>query len=114
MSAVDGRAAGSLIGQRIGKLDAAEKASAKTRYVHDIELPGMLHAAILRSTRVHALIRRIDTSRARALPGVHAVVTAADVPWQRPLGVGKETGVSERSRATRGSRACCPVSMPRL
>ena len=98
MSAVDERAAGSLIGQRIVKLDAAEKASGKTRYVHDIDLPGQLHAAILRSTRVHALIRRVDTSRARALPGVHAVLTAADVPDQRPIGVAKDHLPLKRDR----------------
>ena len=98
MSAVDERAAGSLIGQRIVKLDAPEKASGKTRYVHDIDLPGQLHAAILRSTRVHALIRRIDTSRARALPGVHAVLTAADVPDQRPIGVAKDHLPLKRGR----------------
>ncbi|CAG1770400.1 partial xanthine dehydrogenase molybdenum-binding subunit, partial [uncultured bacterium] len=79
-----------LIGKRIVKLDAPEKASGQTRYVHDLDLPGQLHAKILRSTRVHARIRRIDASRARALPGVHAVLTAADVPYQRPLGVGKD------------------------
>ena len=79
-----------LIGKRIAKLDAPEKASGKTRYIHDIDLPGQLHAKILRSTRVHARIRRIDTSRARALPGVHAVITAADVPYQRPIGVAKD------------------------
>ena len=79
-----------LIGKRIAKLDAPEKASGQTRYVHDLDLPGQLHAKILRSTRVHARIRRIDVSRARALPGVHAVLTAADVPYQRPLGVGKD------------------------
>ena len=79
-----------LIGKRIAKLDAPEKASGQTRYVHDLNLPGQLHAKILRSTRVHALIRRIDVAKARALPGVHAVLTAADVPWQRPLGVGKD------------------------
>ncbi len=79
-----------LIGKRIAKLDAPEKASGQTRYVHDLDLPGQLHAKILRSTRVHARIRRIDASRARALPGVHAVLTAADVPYQRPLGVGKD------------------------
>ena len=83
-------AAGSLIGQRIPKMDAPEKASGKTRYVHDIELPGQLHAAILRSARVHALIKRIDTSAARALPGVHCVLTAADLPGQRPIGVAKD------------------------
>src|SRR5512143_3061492 len=80
----------SLIGKRIAKLDAPEKASGQTRYVHDLNLPGQLHARILRSTRVHARIRGIDVAKARALPGVHAVLTAADVPYQRPLGVGKD------------------------
>ena len=83
-------AAGSLIGQRITKLDAPEKAAGKTRYLHDIDVPGQLHGAILRSARVHARIVRIDTSRAKALPGVHAVLTAADVPDQRPIGVAKD------------------------
>jgi xanthine dehydrogenase molybdenum-binding subunit len=84
------RAVPSLIGQRIRKLDAPDKASGKTRYIQDLELPGALHAKILRSTEVHARIVAIDTSAARALPGVHAVITAADVPWQRPIGVGKD------------------------
>ena len=83
-------AAGSLIGKRIPKMDAPEKAGGKTRYVHDIDLPGQLHAAILRSARVHARILRIDTTAARALSGVHAVITAADVPDQRPIGVAKD------------------------
>ena len=77
----------SLIGERIAKLDAPDKASGKTRYLHDLNLPGQLHAKILRSSRVHARIVRIDTHRAKALPGVHAVLTAADVPYQRPLGI---------------------------
>jgi xanthine dehydrogenase molybdenum-binding subunit len=80
----------SLIGQRIPKMDAPEKASGRTRYIDDITLPGQLYAAILRSSRVHARILRIDVSRARALPGVHAVITAADVPDQRPIGVAKD------------------------
>jgi xanthine dehydrogenase molybdenum-binding subunit len=80
----------SLIGKRIPKMDAPEKASGKTRYIHDINLPGQLYAKILRSARVHARIKRIDVSAARALPGVHAVITAADVPEQRPIGVAKD------------------------
>ena len=80
----------SLIGKRIAKMDAPEKASGKTRYVHDIDLPGQLHGKILRSARVHARILRIDTSKAKALPGVHVVITAADVPDQRPIGVAKD------------------------
>lgn len=79
-----------LIGKKISKLDAPEKATGKTRYVHDINLPGQLHAKILRAGAVHARIASIDTSAARALPGVHAVITAADVPWQRPIGVAKD------------------------
>ncbi|MSQ55174.1 MAG: xanthine dehydrogenase family protein molybdopterin-binding subunit [Betaproteobacteria bacterium] len=91
MGAADDPVAGeTLIGKRIRKLDAPDKASGKTRYIQDLEIPGALHARILRSTQVHALIVSIDTSAAKALPGVHAVITAADVPWQRPIGVGKD------------------------
>lgn len=80
----------SLIGKRIAKMDAPEKVEGKTRYIHDINLSGQLHAKILRSARVHAIIKSIDVSAARALPGVHAVITAADVPDQRPIGVAKD------------------------
>jgi CO/xanthine dehydrogenase Mo-binding subunit len=80
----------SLIGKRIVKMDAPEKIEGKTRYIHDINLSGQLHAKILRSARVHALIKSIDVSAARALPGVHAVITAADIPEQRPIGVAKD------------------------
>ena len=95
--------AATLIGQRIPKMDAPEKASGRTRYIDDITLPGQLHAAILRSARVHARILRIDVSRARALPGVHAVITAADVPGQRPIGVAKDhlPLKTDRVRSTR-------------
>ncbi len=91
-------AAASLIGQRIVKLDAPEKARGKTRYIHDIDLPGQLHGAILRSARVHARILRIDTSAARELPGVHAVITADDLPDQRPIGVAKDHLPLKRGR----------------
>jgi len=91
MSAGEKPASGdTLIGKRIPKLDAPDKASGKTRYIHDLDAPGTLHAKILRSTELHARIVSIDTSAAKALPGVHAVITAADVPWQRPIGVGKD------------------------
>jgi xanthine dehydrogenase molybdenum-binding subunit len=86
----DAIAPDSLIGKRIPKLDAPQKASGRTRYIHDIDLPGQLHARILRSDRVHARIVRIDTSAAKALPGVHVVLTAADVPDQRPIGVARD------------------------
>ncbi|MFH1844755.1 MAG: molybdopterin cofactor-binding domain-containing protein [bacterium] len=74
-----------LIGQRITKLDAPQKTTGEVRYLQDLKLPGMLHGKILRSDRVHARIINIDTSAARALPGVRAVITAADTPGV-PLG----------------------------
>jgi len=50
------------------------------RYVDDIHLPDMLEVAVLRSAHAHAGIRAIDKRRALALPGVHAVITYADLP----------------------------------
>src|SRR5580693_5412109 len=49
------------------------------RYVDDIKLPGMLHAAFLRSPLAHGLVLSVDVSAARALPGVVAVLTGADL-----------------------------------
>ena len=50
-------------------------------------LPGLLHGAILRSRHAHARLLRVDTSRARLMSGVRAVVTAADVPGLNRLGI---------------------------
>ena len=50
------------------------------RFVDDVVLPGLLHAAFLRSPHAHARLVSLDTKRARDLPGVRAVLTAADVP----------------------------------
>jgi len=77
------------IGQRVAKLDAPDKAAGETRYVQDLVVPGMLHGAIRRSDRVHARIVRIDASAARAMPGVHAVLVAADID-NVPFGHGKD------------------------
>jgi carbon-monoxide dehydrogenase large subunit len=52
----------------------------KGRFIDDVRLPGTLHAAFLRSAHPHARIRRIDTAAARAAPGVHLVLTFADLP----------------------------------
>ena len=106
----------SLIGKRITKLDAPDKASGKTRYIHDMNLPGQLHGKILHSTRVHALIKRIDTSKAKALPGVHAVITAADVPYQRPLGVSKDHMPlkGDRVRSLRDEIAAVAADTPEI
>src|SRR5436190_4255787 len=68
------------IGLPIPRQDGPEKVTGRTQYVADLSPRGMLHAALLRSPYAHARIRRIDTSRAKALPGVRAVLTAADIP----------------------------------
>jgi carbon-monoxide dehydrogenase large subunit len=58
------------------------------RFVDDVTLPGLLHAACLRSPHAHARIRSIDATRARAMPGVAAVFTHADLArWMKPLPV---------------------------
>jgi xanthine dehydrogenase molybdenum-binding subunit len=105
-----------LIGKRIAKLDAPQKASGKTRYIDDVNLPGQLHAKILRSSRVHARIVRIDTAAARALPGVHVVLTAADVPDQRPIGVAKDhlPLKGERVRSIRDEIAAVAADTPEI
>jgi len=58
------------------------------RFVDDVTLPGLLHAAFLRSPHAHARVRSIDAARARGLPGVAAVYTHADLArWMKPLPV---------------------------
>jgi len=69
-----------VIGRAERKIDGLAKATGQAVYTDDIQLPGMLHAKILRSPHSHARIRGIDTARARALAGVHAVITGADMP----------------------------------
>lgn len=68
----------SIIGKGIPKPDAADKAIGRTRYINDMLLPRMLVGKILHTDRVHARIKHIDVAAARALPGVHAVLTGAD------------------------------------
>lgn len=62
------------------QIDGMEKATGRTRFASDIKLAGMLHARVLRSPYPHARILNIDTSRAKALPGVKAVVAYSDTP----------------------------------
>lgn len=76
----------SVIGQRVKRVEGASKVSGAAKYTADVQLPGRLWGKILHSPVAHARIVRIDTSRARALPGVEAVLTGADLP---PLQVGR-------------------------
>ena len=72
-------APGTMVGQSIARLEAPEKVTGAAVYTDDLTLPGMLHAAVLGSDYPHARIRSCDTTAARALPGVVAVITAHDV-----------------------------------
>jgi CO/xanthine dehydrogenase Mo-binding subunit len=64
---------------RGGMLDAVERVTGRVPYTIDLQVPGMLHAKLVRSTVPHARIRSIDVSRARRVPGVVAVLTGADL-----------------------------------
>lgn len=74
-------------GERITRSEDPRLLTGRGLFVDDVQLPGLLHAAVLRSPHAHARIGRIDASQARALPGVVAIYTHADLPptLQRPL-----------------------------
>lgn len=78
-----------VIGQRIPKLDAPDKATGRTVYGHDVKLAGMLHGRILYSQYASAKIKRVDVSRALKLNGVKAILTAEDNPPTK-FGYGKD------------------------
>ncbi|HEV7247525.1 MAG TPA: xanthine dehydrogenase family protein molybdopterin-binding subunit [Shinella sp.] len=70
----------SSVGTRPIRPDGVDKVTGRARYGADFSMPGQLVGRILRSPHPHAIIRKIDTSKAEQLPGVKAVVTAADLP----------------------------------
>src|SRR5438105_14962162 len=70
----------SIVGQSLVKPDAMGKVSGQTKFADDLMLPRMLFGRLLRSPYPHARIRRIDTSKATAIPGVLAVLTGEDLP----------------------------------
>jgi aerobic carbon-monoxide dehydrogenase large subunit len=69
-----------VIGEAHPRLGGERFVKGAARFVEDVRIPGMLHATVLRSPHAHARLVSIDAKRARELPGVHAVLTAADVP----------------------------------
>src|SRR6185312_10901133 len=68
-----------VVGQSVKRIDALDKVTGRAKYTSDMKLPGMLYAAFLRSPHAHAWIKRIDISKAQALPGVKAVITQASL-----------------------------------
>ena len=76
-----------IIGTSVPRPDALDKVTGAARYPADLVRPGMFHAAAVFAQHAHARILNIDASEARALPGVRAVLTAEDVPFD-PLRAG--------------------------
>ncbi|MGH9749346.1 MAG: xanthine dehydrogenase family protein molybdopterin-binding subunit [Candidatus Polarisedimenticolia bacterium] len=74
-----------VVGTPVRKVDGLAKCNGTLRFADDIVLPRMLYCRILRSRHAHARIVRIDTTRAAAMPGVHAVLTGKDLPI--PFGI---------------------------
>ena len=78
------------IGTRPIRPDGVEKVTGKANYGADFTLPGMVFGAVVRSPVPHARIRGVDASRALALDGVFAVVTAADFPGRSKISVNRK------------------------
>jgi selenium-dependent xanthine dehydrogenase len=74
------------VGERTVRMDSTEKLLGTGEFVDDMQVPGMLHGAVLRTKYPRAMVKKIDISAARALPGVEVVLTAKDVPGERLLG----------------------------
>ncbi len=69
-----------VVGKAMPKVDSFTRVTGQDKFADDIFLPNMLYGKMLRSTQTHARIVAIDTSKARALPGVVAIATGADLP----------------------------------
>ena len=83
-----------VVGTRPVRHDGVDKVTGRARYAADTAMPGLLYAKVVRSPHAHARILGIDASRALALPGVHAVVTAADFPEASAEFVDQEEGAA--------------------
>ncbi|MGH6738930.1 MAG: xanthine dehydrogenase family protein molybdopterin-binding subunit, partial [Bradyrhizobium sp.] len=74
-----------MIGTSVRRVEDNRRLRGIARYVADIERPGMLHAAIFRSQHAHARLIKVDVARARAMPGVVAVITFEDIKTVKPI-----------------------------
>ncbi len=75
------------VGARVKRYQGAELTLGTRPFVADIDVPGMLYGCVVLSPHARARVRRIDTAKAKALPGVAAVATAKDVPGDRWVGL---------------------------
>ena len=75
----DGERPRTFVGRSVRRIEDAPLLRGAGRFVDDIVLPGMLNACFVRSPIAHARLLAIDTAKARALPGVHAVLSYKDL-----------------------------------
>jgi putative selenate reductase molybdopterin-binding subunit len=94
------------VGRATPRIDAKERVTGSAKYTLDVNLPGMLYARVLRSPHPHARIRSIDDSKARAMPGVVAVVTNknCEVVWGSGSIAGGRQYVEEVKKITTQKR----------
>jgi len=76
-----------VVGSSVPRVDGIPKLTGQAKFANDLYFPNMLYAKVLRSAHAHALIKNIKTEQAKALPGVVAVLTAADVPGRNGYGI---------------------------
>jgi CO/xanthine dehydrogenase Mo-binding subunit len=86
------------VGQNVARVDGIDKVTGKAKFTGDLAIPGMLYGKILRSPFPHARIRGIDARDAEALPGVVAVLTAADISDLDPYYSGRPVIAIEKAR----------------
>ena len=103
------------IGKSIPRTHETDKVTGRAIYIDDLKLPGMLYAKILYSSYAHARIKRIDTTRAKQLPGVRAVLTGYDIPEVR-VGFIKDQTVLKRDvvRQFRDEVAAVAATSPEI
>src|SRR3982074_2314600 len=95
----------SIVGKSLIKPDAFAKVSGQTKFADDLALPRMVYGRILRSPHPHARILHVDTARARAHPGVLAVLTGDDLPIKfgiLPVSQDEEALAREKGRCGGG------------
>ena len=86
-SVPDSKNAHSVVGHSVVRPDAVEKVTGAAVYTDDLEFEGMLYAKVRRAHVPHAFLKRLDISKAKALPGVVAVLTAKDIPGEHNHGL---------------------------
>ncbi len=111
--------AGQVVGRFHLRPDGVEKVTGHAKYTDDLVFEGMLHAKVKRAMVPHAFLRRLDISRAKALPGVAAVLTAEDLPGEKTHGLVTYdwpilVGVGERIRYVGDAIAIVAAETPEI